>query len=60
MNKYGPKAQKLIDETMDKYKKGQLKSGGSGRTVKDRRQAVAIAIEEARDKGYKVPTRGSD
>ncbi len=35
-------------------KKGTLKSG-SGDTVTDRKQAVAIGISEARDKGYKVP-----
>jgi hypothetical protein len=40
---------------MDKYKAGQLKSGGSGAKVKDRKQAIAIGLSEARKKGEKVP-----
>jgi hypothetical protein len=34
-----------------------LKSG-SGRKVKSRKQAIAIALSEARKKGAKVPRRG--
>jgi hypothetical protein len=59
MNKYGPKAQQKIDEVMDEYKKGELKSGRSGQKVTDRDQAVAIGIEEARKAGYKVPDQPS-
>jgi hypothetical protein len=33
-----------------------LKSG-SGRTVKSRKQAIAIGLSEAREKGGKVPAR---
>lgn len=54
MNKYGPKAQDTIEETMDKFGKGELRSG-NGKKVTDRKQAVAIGISEARSKGYKVP-----
>ena len=39
---------------MHKYKRGQLKSG-SGQKVKNPRQAVAIGLSEAREKGAKVP-----
>jgi hypothetical protein len=35
-----------------------LKSG-SGRTVKSRKQAIAIGLSEAREKGAKVPKRKS-
>lgn len=54
MAKYGKKAQETVHETMEKFKKGQLKSG-SGKKVTDRKQAVAIGLSEAREKGAKVP-----
>lgn len=56
MNKYGPKARKTIEQTMDQFKEGKLRSG-NGQKVTSRDQAVAIGIEEARDKGYKVPRK---
>lgn len=34
---------------MHKYKKGKLKSGGSGKTVKSRKQAIAIMMSEKRN-----------
>lgn len=55
MNKYGPKARKTIEQTMDQFKKGHLRSGQSNKKVTDRDQAIAIGISEARSKGYKVP-----
>jgi hypothetical protein len=55
MNKYGPKAQKSVEDAMHKFKRGELKSGRSGKKVKSRDQAVAIGLSEARDKGAKVP-----
>lgn len=55
MNKYGPKARKTIEQTMDQFKKGKLRSGRSNKKVTDRDQAIAIGISEARDKGFKVP-----
>jgi Family of unknown function (DUF6496) len=42
---------------MRKRKRGTLKSGRSGRTVKSRKQAIAIGLSEARRKGKKVPSR---
>jgi hypothetical protein len=42
---------------MHKRKKGTLKSGGSGQTVKSREQAIAIGLSEARRKGAKVPAK---
>jgi hypothetical protein len=41
---------------MRRRKKGTLKSS-SGRKVKSRKQAIAIALSEARQKGGKVPRR---
>jgi hypothetical protein len=42
---------------MHEYKRGQLKSGRSGKRVKSRDQAIAIGLSEARRKGGKVPSR---
>jgi hypothetical protein len=42
---------------MHEMKRGQLKSGRSGKKVKSRKQAVAIALSEARRSGGKVPAR---
>lgn len=44
---------------MRKRKKGTLKSGRSGRKVKSRKQAIAIGLSEARQKGKKVPKKKS-
>jgi hypothetical protein len=44
---------------MRKRKRGKLKSGRSGRTVKSRKQAIAIGLSEARRKGKKVPRKSS-
>jgi hypothetical protein len=43
---------------MRRRKRGTLKSG-SGRTVKSRKQAIAIGLSEAREKGAKIPSRKS-
>lgn len=59
MAKYGPKAQEQVEEAMHKYKKGELKSGASGQKVKSRKQAIAIGLSEARQKGAKVPKKKS-
>ena len=56
MPKYGKAASKRIESAMRRRKKGTLKSG-SGRTVKSRKQAIAIGLSEAREKGAKVPRR---
>jgi len=39
---------------MEEFKEGKLKSS-SGEKVKNRKQAVAIGISEAREAGLKVP-----
>ena len=53
--KYGEAASKRVESAMRRRKKGTLKSGRSGRTVKSRKQAIAIGLSEARKKGAKVP-----
>lgn len=42
---------------MHEEKRGQLKSGRSGKTVKNRKQAIAIGLSEARKEGAKVPPK---
>jgi hypothetical protein len=56
MAKYGKAAQKRVKSAMHRRKKGTLKSS-SGATVKSRKQAIAIGLSEAREKGGKVPKR---
>ena len=58
MAKYGKSASKNVESAMRRRKKGTLKSG-SGRTVRSRKQAIAIGLSEAREKGAKVPARKS-
>ena len=57
--KYSRSASKDVKRAMHKRKKGKLKSGRSGKTVKSRKQAIAIGLSEARKKGKKVPKKAS-
>ncbi len=59
MAKYGKKAQSKVKRAMHERKRGTLKSGRSGRTVKSRKQAIAIGLSEARREGGKVPKKKS-
>jgi hypothetical protein len=52
-------ASKDVESAMRKRKKGTLKSGGSGKTVKSKKQAIAIGLSEARKKGKKVAPKKS-
>lgn len=55
MAKYGRTAARKVRKVMHEFKRGDLKSGGSGKRVKRRKQAIAIALSEARQAGAKVP-----
>jgi hypothetical protein len=57
MAKYSKKASSSVKKAMHKAKRGKLKSGKSGKTVKSRKQAIAIGLSEARKKGAKVPKK---
>jgi len=57
--KYSKAAAKKVARAMHKRKKGTLKSGGSGNTVRSRKQAIAIGLSEARKEGKKVPAKKS-
>ena len=55
--KYGKSASKRVKSAMHRRKKGTLKSGRSGRKVTSKKQAIAIGLSEAREKGAKVPRK---
>ena len=55
--RYSKKASDSVERAMKKRNAGTLKSGRSGRTVKSRKQAIAIGLSEARAAGRKVPKK---
>ena len=57
MTAYGNKASEKVEKAMHERKQGTLKSGRSGKTVKSRKQAIAIGLSEARKAGGKVPAK---
>ncbi len=57
--KYGASASKTVKKVMHEKKQGTLKSGRSKKKVKSRKQAVAIALSEARASGAKVPKKAA-
>lgn len=50
------KGRSKVHKVMKEHQQGKLKSG-SGKKVKSRKQAVAIALSEARKSGAKVPKK---
>jgi hypothetical protein len=54
---YSKKAQKSVEQAMHEYKRGKLTIGKKGGKVKSRKQAIAIGLSEAREKGARVPKR---
>lgn len=57
MAKYSKAAQKSVERAMHEMKEGDLGSGRSGKKVKNPKQAIAIGLSEAREKGAKVPPK---
>jgi hypothetical protein len=55
--KYGKAAAKSVESAVRRMKRGTLRSGKGGKAgpVTNRKQAIAIGLSEARDKGAKVP-----
>ena len=58
MAKYSKKAGEKVERAMHEKKRGELKSGRSGKKVTSRKQAIAIGLSEARKEGAKVPKKG--
>lgn len=52
------KGKRKVHKVMKEHKEGTLKSG-SGKKVNSRKQAVAIALSEARKSGAKIPKKKS-
>ena len=48
--------QRKVHKVMKEQKEGKLKSSG-GKKVTSRKQAVAIALNEARQSGVKIPRK---
>jgi hypothetical protein len=57
MPKYGSASQQSIKTAMHKMKEGTLESGKSHKKVTNPKQAIAIGLSEAREKGAKVPKK---
>jgi uncharacterized protein DUF6496 len=55
MARYSKKSQDEVREKMHEMKRGELRSGRSGKKVTNPRQAIAIGLSEAREEGAKVP-----
>ena len=55
--KYSKSTEKEVKNEMHRFKKGTAKSGKAGAKVKNREQAIAIALSKARKKGKKVPKK---
>jgi len=53
--KFGPGVGKQVQTEMHEMHQGKLKSGRSGKKVTNPKQAIAIALSEARAKGEQVP-----
>jgi hypothetical protein len=58
MAKTATKGQSKVKKVMHEFKEGKLKSG-SGRKVTSRKQAVAVALSEARQAGARIPKKSS-
>jgi len=55
MARYGKVAQAKVARALREEKRGELRSGRTGRKVTSRQQAIAIGLSEARKQGVKVP-----
>jgi hypothetical protein len=55
--RYSKSAGAKVKQALHERKHGTLKSGGSGKTVRSKKQAIAIGLSEARRAGKKVPKK---
>jgi Family of unknown function (DUF6496) len=55
--KYSPSVSKDVERELKRFKRGTARSGPGGRAgkVKNRKQAIAIALSEARKEGKRLP-----
>lgn len=59
MAKYSKSSQKSVKDAMHDMHKGKLTSGKSNKKVTNPKQAIAIGLSEAREKGAKVPKKAA-
>jgi Family of unknown function (DUF6496) len=52
-------ANRKVKRAMHKMKRGELRSGRSGKVVRSRKQAIAIGLSEARKSGARIPKKKS-
>jgi hypothetical protein len=57
MAKKKSRGRRKVKKVMGEYKRGSLRSS-SGRKVRKLKQAVAIALSEARKSGARIPRKG--
>jgi hypothetical protein len=57
--RYGKAAGEKVKRALHERKRGALRSGGSGKKVESRKQAIAIGLSEARKAGAKVPRKSA-
>jgi Family of unknown function (DUF6496) len=57
--KYSPSVGQDVEREMRRFKRGTARSGPGGKAgkVKSRKQAIAIALSEARKEGKRVPKK---
>jgi hypothetical protein len=57
--KYSPGVGQDVEKEMRRFNRGTARSGPGGRAgkVKSRKQAIAIALSEARKEGKRVPKK---
>jgi len=57
--KYSPGVSEDVEREMRRFKRGTARSGPGGKAgkVKSRKQAIAIALSEARKEGKRVPKK---
>ncbi|MCW3080632.1 DUF6496 domain-containing protein [Segetibacter sp.] len=58
MAKYSKESGEKVEEVMHEMKEGKLKTG-TGKKVTSPKQAIAIALSEAREAGDKVPKKAT-
>ncbi len=59
MARYSRDSGKMVEKAVKRANEGKLTSGKSGKKVTSRKQAIAIGLSEAREKGDKVPKKKS-
>jgi hypothetical protein len=55
--RYSKASGRKVQRALHEMKRGELKSGRSGKTVRSRKQAIAIGLSQARRGGKKVPAK---